>query len=147
MLVTKSNLLGSGTSIFHEIVSQCCAEIDCNSTAIALQDSFVDDGKLFSYTEADYRNMAEVWIDIEDQPEVLNAICDGDAIEKLETSNITKLSADDGAADDDEPEAIQAEPDQSMLLTYIEATEAELNKLSLGASSLGITELETSHSS
>ena len=91
--------------------------------------------------------MAEVWIDIEDQPEVLNAICDGDAIEKLETSNITKLSADDGAADDDEPEAIQAEPDQSMLLTYIEATEAELSKLSLSASSLGITELETSHSS
>ena len=49
--------------------------LDTNITAIALQGSFVED-PTFTYT--DYATMAQNWVNIEDQPEIIDAIIDDD---------------------------------------------------------------------
>ena len=56
--------------------------IDCYSTAIALQGSFVSEDEQF--TEKDYRDMIDIWICIEDEKEVIDAICE-EEMEELET--------------------------------------------------------------
>jgi DDE superfamily endonuclease/Tc5 transposase DNA-binding domain len=114
------------------------ASIDCNSTAIALQGSFVADHE--NYTLANYNNMIDTWICIEDDPDVIDAICE-DELEKMETA---KLEAIDAAADDEEPEPIEVEVDQSDILSYVEAVEA-LRKLSLSVSKLGVNEAAIVH--
>lgn len=107
-------------------------EIDCVKVAVALQGSFVAD--IDPYSEEDYSAMAEMWVDIEDDPDIVDAVCEDEILE-LESSE--KPPADDGAGDDDEPEAVPEDIDAKDILTFGEATEA-IRKLKISGASLGV---------
>jgi hypothetical protein len=107
--------------------------LNCDSTAIAFQGSFVDEPE--QYTPAEYNNMIESWINIEDEDEVVNAICD-DEIEMLEAdSNSQEPTADDDAHDDNEPDVQPMEINNADIVSYVEALEM-LRKLKLSSPSL-----------
>jgi hypothetical protein len=104
--------------------------LDCNNTAIAFQGSFVDEADQF--TPEDYTNMIESWICIEDEDEVVNAICE-DEIEMLESN--TQPPANDDAEDDNEPDVQPMELENDNIVSYVEALEM-LQKLQISAPSL-----------
>jgi DDE superfamily endonuclease len=83
--------------------------VNCNTTAVALQGSFADEP--IEYTQADYGKMIENWADIEDQPEVLNAVIE-ECIDDLEMEQEEEVAANE-ERDDAEPE--QELPQQSQL--------------------------------
>jgi hypothetical protein len=95
-----------------------------------LQGSFVAD--VYDFTDAEYSTMIDSWINIEDEPEVQNAIIE-EELEELERS--AKPAAADDAGDDDKPKSMELEIGESDLLSYIEAVDV-LHKLSLSAPSL-----------
>jgi hypothetical protein len=111
-------------------VKASAALLDCNNTAIAFQGSFVAETDQF--TPEEYNNMIENWINIEDEEEVINAICE-EEIEMLESS--AELPADDDAGDDNEPDVQPDEFDSDDIVSYVEALEM-LRKLQVSASSL-----------
>jgi hypothetical protein len=111
-------------------VKATTAMLDCDSTAIAFQGSFVDETE--QYTPADYNNMIESWVDIESEVCVLDAICD-DEIEILESES--KAPADDDAQDDIEPDVQPIEIDSADMVTFAEALET-VRKLKLSSPSL-----------
>ena len=96
------------------------ASLDYNSAAIGLQGSFVAEAEQFS--DNDYNGMIDSWICIEDEKEVLDAICE-EEIEGLESD--AKPAANDDAADDDEPEPDPMEVcDESNTFSYVEAVDS-----------------------
>jgi hypothetical protein len=115
------------------------ASVDCDTTAIALHGSFVSEHDKF--TETDYKNMIENWVCVEDDPDVIDAICD-EELENLEST--AKPAAIDNAADDDEPDPMEEEVDESDILSYVEAVDA-IRKLTLSVSKLGVNEAAAVH--
>jgi DDE superfamily endonuclease/Tc5 transposase DNA-binding domain len=117
------------------------ASLDCEHTAYALQGSFVAD--IEQFTAEDYNDMIENWICIEDEEEVINAVCE-DELEELESN--TKPAAGDDAEDDDEPDVqpMEIDTDEANLYSYVDAVEV-LGKLQLSARKLRLNEAETVH--
>jgi hypothetical protein len=115
--------------------------LDCVHTAYALQGSFVAEQEQF--TEEDYNCMIENWICVEDELEVINAVCE-DEIEELERN--TNLAANHNVEDDDEPDPqpMEIDSDESNLFSYVEAVEV-LGRLQKSAPKLGISEASTVH--
>ena len=83
--------------------------VNTNSTAIALQNSIAGEQ---TCTPEELVNIAENWVDIEDQPEVMNAMVDEEieVIEKemeLQSNKLSALAIARADSDDDEePEAL-----------------------------------------
>ena len=117
------------------------ASLNCNTTAIALQGSFAADGSVVGYDEDDFNTMIENWIEVEDDPFVMEAICE-DEIEEIESNQKPAAAEDDG--DDEEPETMEVEVDESEAMTYLEAVDA-LEKLIVSAPKLGVSEAATVH--
>ena len=92
-------------------------------------------------TEEDYNIMIDNWISIEDEEEVLDAICE-EEMEELE--NIIKPAAIDKADDDNEPEPMEVDVDGSDTFSYVEAVEV-IRKLEQSAPKLGVNEAATIH--
>ena len=113
--------------------------IDCNSTAIALRGSFVLEDERF--TEKDYRDMIDMWICIEDEKELIDAICE-EEMEELETN--TNTAALDSVDDDNEPKFMGVSIDESDIFSYIGAVEV-LQKLEQSAPKLGVNAAATVH--
>ena len=114
--------------------------LDCKSTVITLQGSFVAvDGQ---FTEQDYQTMIDRWICIEDEKEVLDTMCE-DKIEELEES-YAKPAAINDADDDNEPDPMEGDIGESDMYTYLEAVEV-LQKLEQSACKLGINEAAMVH--
>ena len=67
---------------------------------------------------SDMAKMAESWIDIDDEPEIVSANIEDDILE-LEQQQ----SAQDDL-DDDEPEPMEEEPTPEELMTFVEMEEA-----------------------
>jgi DDE superfamily endonuclease/Tc5 transposase DNA-binding domain len=107
--------------------------LDCRETAVAFQDSFVAEPGEF--TPDNYVDMIDNWICIEDEKEVINAICD-DEIEALESiANVAEIN---DAIDDDEPDPQPMDIDDvSRRLTFVQAvemiTQVKENSHNLGA--------------
>jgi hypothetical protein len=79
----------------------------------------------------------------QDEPEVMNAVAD-DAIEEFFENTLAADPANNDAADDDEPEPMEVDVDESDLLSFLEAQEA-LRKLSISAEKLGVPTEATVH--
>ena len=114
--------------------------VDTNTDAYALQGSFAAD--VDAYSGIDFAAMAESWIDIEDEPEIMDAILD-EEIENIESAQ-NKDQNELAVEDDDEPEAEEMEIDDADILTFAEAEEA-LRRLSLSAESLGVPLAQSVH--
>jgi hypothetical protein len=122
-------------------IKTIAAGLDCTNTAIALQDSFVAEADEFS--DENYNDMIDNWICIEDEDEIVNAICE-DEMEELESN--AKPVDDDDAEDDDEPnpQPTEVDDDESNFVSYTEAVEV-LGKLQRSAPKLGVNEAATVH--
>jgi hypothetical protein len=95
-------------------------------------------------SEENYNDdLIDNWICIEDEDEIVNAICE-DEMEELE-SNAKPAAADD-AEDDDEPnpQPMEIDDDESKFVSYVEAVEF-LGKLQQRAPKLGVNEAATVH--
>jgi hypothetical protein len=95
------------------------------------------------FTNEDYNGMIDNWICIEDEDEVMNAICE-DEIEEMESDR--KPAADDIVEDDNEPEVqpMEIDGDEADVFSYLEAVENVL-KLQKSAHKLGVNEAATVH--
>jgi hypothetical protein len=87
--------------------------VNCSTDAIALQNSFASEG--FDYTDAQLSAMISNWVNIEDEPEIINALID-DELEALEK----KVISDEymNVMDDDEPEIVNAVLSDEEKLSY-----------------------------
>ena len=77
--------------------------LDCDKAGVAIKDSFVSEAD--QYTAENYNEMIHNWICIEDEEEVMNAVCNQE-IEELESN-----AKPDDSPDDDEQEVQPMEID------------------------------------
>ena len=114
------------------------SNVDTNSTAYALQGSFVSEG---SFKDGELQAMAMEWVDFEDDDDIVNEIVD----EEIELLSKKQAPEESMAVDDDE----EPEPDVEMLdaadeLTHIEAL-GLIGQLEASLSSLGISDAGQVH--
>jgi len=117
------------------------ASLDCDHKAIAFHGSFVAEPNQFS--EEDSYGMVDSWICIEDETEVLNAVCE-DKIEELNKN--AKPAADNDTEDDVEPDLqkMDIDSDEPNFFSYVEAVEL-LGKLQRSAPKLAVNAAATVH--
>jgi hypothetical protein len=110
--------------------------VNCNTVAIALEASFVSED--VTYTDAQLNNMIDSWLEIEDQPEIINALID-DEMEDLES---TVAISDDtlNVVDDDEPEIVNVILSDEAQLLYAEMRTSTIQTLVFNAESKGCGE-------
>jgi DDE superfamily endonuclease/Tc5 transposase DNA-binding domain len=111
--------------------------LDCDKAGVAFKDSFVSEAD--QYTAENYNEMIHNWICIEDEEEVMNAVCNQE-IEELESN-----AKPDDSPDDDEQEVQPMEIDEeSDFVSYVEAVDF-LVRLKQSAPKLGVNDATTVH--
>ena len=93
--------------------------VNINKDAVALKDSFAEEGAL---DDSMLEEMANCWVDIEDDPDIIEEEVKEAIDELMEAENVLEIS-DAEAGDDSEPEAIADEVAQAQeaLPSFLEA--------------------------
>lgn len=115
-------------------------DLNVDSVAIALQDSFADEQ---GFTDSDFADMADTWVGVEDVPEVLEAVVE----EEVELAEAATQPTEEELANQEDSEpapAVAPELDSSDKLTF-QDIEGFLTKTSLNCERLGVPQSATVH--